>query len=87
MSLIAPFLVKFYLADHGWGDVKLLGKIFTRHASVKRGSNGNYSVIGYLGLEMIFSNDVLSSIKSVLCIFSFIAKAKVCRIYAEWGVA
>ena len=87
MSRIFSLPVKFYLANHGVSNSELLCKKLSWNTGSKSSANCSNGMVRNLRLVVALTDYMLPSLNSVLCIFSFISKAKVCRIYAEGGIA
>ena len=73
--------------NHRRTNAKLFREKFTRNSSVKRGANGFNCMVRYFAFPVVFSDNVLTSIKRILSVFSFGSGRKVSRINAFWVIA
>lgn len=81
------FFTMLDCANHRRINVKLFRKELSRNSSLKRGANCFNCMVRYFAFPVVFSDNVLTSIKRILSVFSFGSWRKVSRINAFWVIA
>ena len=73
--------------NHRRINAELFCKELAGDASRKSGANCFYRMVRYFAFPVVFSDNVLTSIKRILSVFSFGSGRKVSRINAFWVIA
>jgi hypothetical protein len=84
---ISPSLHEFDLANHGWINAELFGKVFPLNASSECGPDGGNRLVGNFGVVMAVANYKAVAINSILSVLPLRTGKKVSGIHAFGVVA